>query len=63
MQKSVIFENKYEKDKKYCKVKELCHYTGEYRGAAHSISNFKNSVSKKTRIALAIDLAMIIILL
>ena len=28
------FENKYLKDKKYCKVRDQCHYTGEYRGAA-----------------------------
>ena len=27
-------ENKYLKDKKYCKVRDHCHYTGEYRGAA-----------------------------
>ena len=35
------------KDKKYCKVRDHCHYTGEYRGAAHSIFNLKWSVSKK----------------
>ena len=34
MQKSVIFvrkkfENKYVKDKKYCKFRDHCHYTGE----------------------------------
>ena len=35
------------KDKKYHKVRGHCHYAGEYRGAAHSISNLKYSVPKK----------------
>ena len=38
--------NKYVKDKKYCKVRDYCHYTGEYRDAAHSICNLKYNVSK-----------------
>ena len=38
------FENKYLKDKK---CRDHCHYTGEYRGAAHSICNLKYSVPKK----------------
>ena len=41
------FENKYLKDKKYCKVRDHCHYTEGHRGAAHSISNLKYSVLKK----------------
>ena len=41
MQKSVIFvkknENKYLKDKTYCKVRDHRPCTGKYRGAAHSV--------------------------
>ena len=41
------FENKYLKDKKYRKVKDYCHYIGEYRGAGHSICNLKYGAPKK----------------
>ena len=41
-------KNKYLKDKKCCKVRDFCHYTGEYRGAAHRKCYLKNSVLKKT---------------
>ena len=43
-------KNKYLAYKKYRKVRDDCHYTGEYRGAVHSICNLKYSVSKKTMI-------------
>ena len=32
------------KDKNYRKVRDHCHYTGKYRGAAHSICNLKFNV-------------------
>ena len=39
------------KDKKNRKVRDHCHYTGEYRGAALSMSNLKYSVPNKIPIA------------
>ena len=44
------FENKYLRDKKHCKVRDHCHYIGEYRGAVYSICNLKYSVPKKVSI-------------
>ena len=35
------------KDKKYGKVRDHCHYTGEYRDAIHSICNLKCDIPKK----------------
>ena len=54
IQKSVVKKNlkiNMWKIKKYCKVREHCHYTGEYRGALHSICNLKYSVSIEIPIA------------
>ena len=35
------------KDKEYCKFIDLCHFKGEFKCAALSISNSKYSVPKK----------------
>ena len=40
---------KYE-DKTYHKVRDHCHYTGEYRAASHSIFNLKYSIPKEINI-------------
>ena len=45
------FGNKYVQDKKYHKVTDHCHYTGEYRGAANDTCNLKYSVPEKNYIA------------
>ena len=39
------------KDNKHLKVRDHCYYTGEYRGAVHSIHNLKYSALKKIPIA------------
>ena len=36
-------------DKKYHKVKDHCHYTGKFRGAAHSIGSLRYKTSKEIR--------------
>ena len=36
-------------DKKYHKVKDYCHYTEKFRGAAHSIGNLRYKTSKEIR--------------
>ena len=39
--------NKDDNDKKYHKVRNHCHYTGKYRGAAHGICNLRYKTSKE----------------
>ena len=41
------FEDKHAKDKNYQKVRDHCHYTEEYRGAAQSVNNIKYSIPKE----------------
>ena len=56
------FKNKYMKDEKYCKVRDQCHYTKEYRSAAHSMCNLKYSAPKKNPIVFIMNQTMVIIL-
>ena len=44
------FEHKYTNDKYNHKCKNPCHFTGNYRGAAHSICNLKYSIPKKVQV-------------
>ena len=41
-----VFSTDYN-NKKYHKVKDHCHYTGKYRGAAHDICKFKYKIPKE----------------
>ena len=41
------FKYKYTNDKKYRRVKDHCHYTGKYSGAAFSICNLEYSIPKE----------------
>ena len=45
MQKKNI--NTDDSDKKHHKVKDHCHYTGKYRGAAHNICNLRYRIPKE----------------
>ena len=40
-------EDKYTADKNYGKLRDLCNFTGKYRGAAHIICNLKYSIPMK----------------
>ena len=42
-----ICKKEFSTDKKYCKVRDHCHYTGQYRGAAHSICNLRYQIPKE----------------
>ena len=42
-----ICEKQFSTDKKYCKVRDHCHYTGKCRGAAHSICNLRCKIPRE----------------
>ena len=68
MQKYVIFVEKrifknLSKTINYRKVRDHCHYTGKYRGAAHSICNLKFNVPNKILMKFFITVQIMIIIL
>ena len=42
-----MFENRYTNDNKYRKVRDHCHYAGEYRGDWQRIWNLRYSIPKE----------------
>ena len=43
-----IFKKEFDtNDKKHYKVRNHCHYTGKYRGAAHNICNLRYKIPKE----------------
>ena len=42
-----ICEKEFSTDKKYRKVRDHCHYTGKFRGAAHNNCNLRYSIPKE----------------
>ena len=42
-------------DKKHYKVRDHCHFTGKYRGAAHNICNLRYKIPKEIPIVLHND--------
>ena len=48
MNKEDICKKEFDKsDKKHYKVRDHCHYTGKYRGAAHNICNLRFKIPKE----------------
>ena len=45
--KKFCYDNDSKNFKNYQKVRDHCHYTGKYRGAAHSICNLQYKTTKK----------------
>ena len=45
-----ICEKEFGTDKKYCKVRDHCHYTRKFREAAHNNCNLRYKISKESPI-------------
>ena len=41
-----ICKKEFSMDNKYYKVRDHCHYTGKFRGAAHSICNLRYKIPR-----------------
>ena len=62
MKKKIL--KKFNKDKNYQKIRDYCHSTGKYRGAAHSICNLKFKVPTEIPVVFhMVQIAIIILLL
>ena len=48
--------------KKNDKLRDHCHYTKNYRGAAHNICNLRYKIPKEIPVVFTMDLLMITIL-
>ena len=46
-----ICKKEFSADKKYCKVRDHCHYTGKFIGAAHNNCNLRYKIPKEISIA------------
>ena len=42
-----LCEKEFSTNEKYCKVRDHCHYTGKFRGAAHNYCNLKYRIPKE----------------
>ena len=47
MSKKIVIYAKKEFDEKNYKVRDHCHYTGKYRGAAHNVCNLRYKIPKE----------------
>ena len=61
VKKSSVMIKTVQTTKKTCKVRDHCHFTGNYRSAAHSICNLKYKLPKDIPVVFIMALYIIII--